>query len=369
MASRFEIALAGPDDEAALRQRMADDRMEGRISLSFRREPDYFLGCAVQGERSQVIKCTDIESGQIVGLGARHFVKLFVNGKETWVGYLSDLRADPAIRRRTLLARGYAYFRSLHESEPLPLYFSVILDGNDEAVSALTSARAGLPVYKDFGRILTPAIYLDRHRAEQPCEGVVMRRGSTALMPQVFAFLEKQNARRQFAPSYRLRDLGSPRLQGLVAEDFYIAFENQRVVGCVAAWDQSEFRQTHIERYSTALRCLRPVYNLAARFSALHPLPEAGEKLRYLYLAMIASEDNRRDIFATLLRTAYRDRRSGGCQFMIVGLHEQDPLCPVLDDYRRIEAGGRLFLIYYPDMADKVVALDKRIPYIEMAAV
>jgi len=44
-------------------------------------------------------------------------------------------------------------------------------------------------------------------------------------------------------------------------------------------------------------------------------------------------------------------------------------LCPVLQDYRRIAAGGNLFLIYYPEQRDTVSALDNRIPYIEIAAV
>ena len=44
MAARYQFSLAGHDDDAALRQRMAEDHMQGNIVLSFRREPDYFLG-------------------------------------------------------------------------------------------------------------------------------------------------------------------------------------------------------------------------------------------------------------------------------------------------------------------------------------
>ena len=59
---------------------MASDHMQGAMTLSFRREPDYFLGCGVQGDESQIIKCVDSKSGRIVGLGARHSKRLFVNG-------------------------------------------------------------------------------------------------------------------------------------------------------------------------------------------------------------------------------------------------------------------------------------------------
>jgi len=369
LTARYQFSLAGHDDDAALRQRMAENHMQGNIVLSFRREPDYFLGCAVQGDRSEILKCVDASSGRIVGLGARHSKRLFVNGIETRVGYLSDLRADQAVRKRTLVARGYSFLRQLHDADQLPLYFSIILDGNDEAISSITSARAGLPVYEDRGRILTPAIHLDRRRPEHVCEGVSIRRGTASIMPQVFEFLRKEYAKKQLAPCYRNSDLGSPRLLGLKPNNFYVAYRGNRIAGCVAAWDQSEFRQTHVERYSGILRVARPFYNIAARWSSLHALPAPGAKVPYLYLSLIATENNRTDIFATLLRTVYRDQRSGKYHFLIAGLHERDPLCQVLNDYRSIEAGGRLFLIYYPDDAEYISNLDERTFYIEMAAV
>ena len=182
MAAQYQIALADEADDAALRRRMAEDHMQGDFVLSFRREPDYFLGCSVQGERSQIIKCTDLNSGRIVGLGARHTKKLFINGLETQVGYLSDLRSDRAVRYRTLLARGYAFLRKLHDANPIPLYFSIVVDGNEDAISTLTKARAGLPIYEDRGRILTPAIHLDRRRRKLNCEGVTIQRGTASIM-------------------------------------------------------------------------------------------------------------------------------------------------------------------------------------------
>ncbi len=369
MAARYLISLADQSDDAELRRRMAADEMAGDIGLSFRREPDYFLGCGIQGTRSQVIKCTDRETGRIVGLGARHIKNLFVNGAETRVGYLSDLRGDRDVRKRTLLARGYAFLRELHAADHVPLYFSIILDGNDEAVANITTARAGLPIYEKRGRIVTPAIHLDRRKPERPCDGISIRKGTSSAMPQVFAFLRQEHANKQLAPSYRSEDLESPLLLGLAPEDFYIAYRGDQVAGCVAAWDQSSFRQTHVESYSGTLRIVRPFYNVAARFSSLHSLPEPGDKILYLYLSMIATEDNRCDIFATLLRSVYRDRRRSDYHFLVAGLHEQDPLSQVLDDYRSIEAGGSLYIIYYPEDAEFASGLDDRPYYVDMATV
>lgn len=369
MAARYQVLLADNSDEAELRRRMASDHMQGAMTLSFRREPDYFLGCGVQGDHSQIIKCVDSRSGCIVALGARHSTRLFVNGIESPLGYLSDLRGDKAVRKRTLLARGYAFLRQLHVADRLPMYFSVILDGNDEAIAALTTARAGLPIYEDRGRILTPAIHLDRRQPELPCKGVTVRRGTDSDMPQVFEFIRREHAKKQLAPCYRHSDLGSPRLLGLQPEHFYVAYRGDEIVGSVATWDQSKFRQTHVEQYSGSLRLAKPFFNIAARISTLHPLPAVGEKIPYIYLSLIATENNRTDIFATLLRTVYREQRNRNYHFLIAGLHEQDPLSEVLSDYRSIDAGGRLFLIYYPEDAGFISNLDTRTYYIEMATV
>ena len=273
------------------------------------------------------------------------------------------------MRIKTLLARGYAFLHDLHVADHLPLYFSIILGGNEEAVANITTARAGLPIYESRGRILTPAIHLDRRKPEQPCAGVTVRKATASVMPQVFEFLNRENASKQLAPSYRDETVGSPALPGLTPEDFYIAYRGEHIVGCIAAWDQSGFRQTHVESYSGSLRAVRPFYNIAARISSLHALPAPGEKVPYLYLSMIAAEDNRKDIFAALLRTVYRDQRGRGYHFLIAGLHEQDPLSQVLDDYRNIDAGGTLYLIYYPEDAAYVSKLDGRTFYVDMATV
>ena len=160
--SRFEITLADGADDAQLRARMAHDCMQGAIAISFRREPSYFLGCRLQGEATQVVKCTDRATGTIIGLGSRSQAPAWVDGEPRRIGYLADLRLAPEHRSGLLLARGYRFFRDLHRRDPVPFYTTVIYEGNVPALQTLTSGRAGLPVYSDWGRLLTPAIRLDR---------------------------------------------------------------------------------------------------------------------------------------------------------------------------------------------------------------
>ncbi|MDB9374646.1 hypothetical protein [Nodularia sphaerocarpa] len=367
--SQFKFALATADDDAALRQRMALDRMEGNISVSFRREPSYFAGCQVQGEKIQVIKCTDDRTGEIIGLGSRLINRAFINGELDKLGYLADLRVNPDYRRGTLLARGYKYFQNLHQENPVSLYFSLILEENVQAIKNLTGGRAGLPQYHDMGRIYSPAIHLDLPKPEIKMAGISFQRGKPEILPEILAFVQKWRSQKQFAPHYDLADFHSNRLRGLKAEDFYLAIRNNELVGTLAAWEQQTFRQTHIEGYSHQFARMRFFYNLLSQVTPLKPLPSPGAMVPYFYLAFVALADNSPEIFRALLRQLYRDRYQGNWHYFIAGLHENDPLTSILKEYRRIDAGGRLFAIHYPDGAASFHQLDKRVPCVEIGAV
>ena len=367
MIRRYHFELADVSDDPELRKRMAQDWLQGHIAISFRREPRYFDGCNVQGESVQVVKCTDETTGHIVGLGSRLISNAFVNGRSQRLGYLADLRADPASRGGTLLARGYRFLRELHEADPVPLYYSVILEGNTVALDNLIGARVGLPEYKAMGRILTPAIHLDIPKRAIVLPRTRFQRAKVEQLSEILDFVQTWQSKKQFAPVYKPNDFNGPRLRDLKIEDFYLAIRDDRIVGTIAAWDQRAFRQTHVERYSPALAVFRPLYNALASLTPLKPLPAPGAAIPYFYLAFVAIEENDPSIFRGLLRALYRDRYQGPWRYCIVGLHERDALASVLSEYRRIEAAGILFVIFYPDGAAAFKQLDKRVPYVEIA--
>ncbi len=363
--SAFRFAIATAADDAQLRVRMASDWMQGPITVSFRREPNFFADCSLQGERSETVICTEAATGKLVGLGSRASAVAYVNAKPMRVGYLADLRCAPEYRRGTLLARGYRFLRRLHEDDPVPFYTTVIYEGNEPAMSALVGARAGLPAYRACGRLLTPAIRLDRRRRHLTCPGVEVMRASAERIPEIMRFLNARLATRQFAPVYREHDLSGGRLSGVAARDFLLAQRGGQIAGVIALWDQSAIRQTHVERYDGVLARMRPIYNLYTALTSGHPLPDPGSRIPYVYFACFAVDDDDLDLGRMLLRAAYRAAREGPWHYAIVGLHECDPLAPLLAEYRRIEAAGRLFVVHYPEKANVVEALDDRPPHLE----
>lgn len=367
--SMLNFSLATEADDAELRARMAEDWLPGDITVSFRREPCFFYGSYVQGKAAQIIKCIDLHSGRLVGLGSRIVSEVYINGEVQRTGYLADLRAHPDYRGGTALARGYRYLRQLHVEDPVPLYYSMILEGNHAARDTLTTARCELPYYRDMGRFLTPAVYLDLPKTKINIDGVTFRRAGINDLSDIFSFITRNACEKQLSPVIEIKDYNSDRLRGLNADDFYLAVVDGELIGVVAAWDQSTFRQTYVERYNTALGLMRPVYNSISKFTPLKPLPIPGSRVPYFYLAFVSIKNNDPDIFRGLLRYLYNDRRTGPWSYFIAGLHERDPLNHVLKEYRRIEVSGRLFLVHYPENQSDYEQLDNRIPYVEIAMI
>ena len=363
--SRFDFALAGPADDAQLRARMAADVMQGAIAVSFRREPSYFAGCRLQGDATQVVKCTDRATGRIVGLGSRSTSLEFVDGCAERIGYLSDLRLAPELRSGTLLARGYRVLRRMHATDPVRIYTTVIYEGNEPAKQALVGGRGGLPVYVDWGRLLTPALRLDFAARGERVAGVTLERGSAARLPEIVEFLNRERSAKQFAPVVDAAQFGDARFCGLRPESFFLALRGGRIVGTLAAWDQTELRQTHVERYPLLLQLLRPAYNALAALSPLKPLPAPGARIPYVYLACAATEGNDATLFRFLLRAAHEALRRGPWSFAIAALHEADPLADVLGELRSIPAAGRLYVVHYPESPLAIDPPARRVPCVE----
>ena len=366
---RYKFGLAEAQDDLQLRECMARNPMGDDIKVTFRREPNYFDGCKLQGKDFEIMKCTDLKTDEIVGLGSRFFLPVFINGKPKNIGYLADLRAEAHVRHGTLLARAYKHLMERHRQRAVPFYYSLILSNNASALKQLTSARAGLPTYKYVGKLLTPAIHLDFPKPEIKISNLRFEQAQQSNLAKVIDFIQKQYQNKQLSPIYSVKDFNSGRLQGLSPHDIYVAYQGDKIIATMATWDQSFVRQTHIEGFSRGMKCLRPFYNALSIISPLRKIPAIGDRVPYVYLSMIAVDENDPVIFRALLRHVYRQCRQAQWHYAIAGLHEKDPLAKCLFEYRHIASSGELFIVHDENGKDEVEKLDERIPYVEIASI
>ena len=94
-----------------------------------------------------------------------------------------------------------------------------------------------------------------------------------------------------------------------------------------------------------------------------------GNKIQYFYLSFVTIKNNDPEIFRGLLSFLYNHRRKGFWHYFIAGFHEADPLLQVLQDYRRVEVAGKLYLVYYPQEGNEISTLSNQIPHVEIAMI
>ncbi|HEX6097386.1 MAG TPA: GNAT family N-acetyltransferase, partial [Thermoanaerobaculia bacterium] len=152
------LALATNADDAGIRRLLASTPMPGRIRVRFEREPSYFAGCAPD---TQVLVARD--GARVVGVACRTIQRLYVNGVAEDVGYLGQLRVDPAYRGQLLTARGYRVMRELHADGRARGYYTTIVDGNAQAEGVLVRRSRGvMPRYRFLEKLYTLAVHVGR---------------------------------------------------------------------------------------------------------------------------------------------------------------------------------------------------------------
>ena len=386
---RFELAPRSAAVDAALRAILAATPMNGPVAVTFRREPSYFGAAVVHGDFHQAVVCRDTHrENRIIGFGSRSVRELYVNGDARPVGYLSMLRLLEDYRRGSLLARGFRYFRELHEDRRAPFYLTTIAEGNERAISTLTSGRGGLPAYRFAGRYLTAALPVPRPRRwrsnslDSFHHGplITIRQASESDIDTLLEFLHRTGSGRQFFPVYQDRDFLDPQgtFRDLCLDDLFLAFQDHRLVATLGAWDQRGFAQNVVEAYHSYLRSTRRLYNTWAKFRKLPELPCPGKPLASVTAVIPLVDNDDPGVFNALIdrllercAEGFRGKENPGQirpGYLLLALHESDPLFPYLK--QRVGRGRsyltRLYQVVWPDATPIPPPLDSRPVYLEL---
>jgi hypothetical protein len=363
----MQFRLADPSHEPQLRALLRQDDMPGWVRLRFEREPDYFHAAATQGGFHQTIVALDGDT--VVGTGSRAIRELWIDGTPQHFGYLGGLRSRPEARGHTGLARGYAFLKRLHDDGLTRGYLTTVIDANSTVRELLTSGRAGLPNYRDLGVFHTYSLAARRRTDRLRGSYIAVGRAAAEEWPEIVAFLAEHAPRRQFFPVVRTEDLGTPLWRGLRATDFFVARDRDgRVLGTLASWDQSSFKQTRVTGYPAWLRATRPLVNVGLRAAGLPRLPRAGALLQTRFLCLICIRDDAPGVLGALLDHACAHAADQGADQVCLGLHERDPLTREMDGRRALRYTSRVYHVSWDDGCTRQNGLDPhRPPHLEVA--
>jgi hypothetical protein len=121
--------------------------------------------------------------------------------------------------------------------------------------------------------------------------------------------------------------------------------------------------------YSPPLALARPLYNAAAALTGRPRLPPPGGVLDLRLGALRCVAGDRPEVLAALLSAAWRtmQARSPGA-LLSLGVHERDPLRPLLGAAPHRLLRSRLYVPHWPEGVTAHAALDDRCPDLELGS-
>ncbi|WP_339515822.1 hypothetical protein [Pseudomonas sp. RL_15y_Pfl2_60] len=346
MNKEIRTRLATAKDESALRELLRRVPQMGSVTLTFEREPDFFIGARVSCEHEHVLVCEELDTPGVliamIDIGKR---QQYINGQVESVRYLHDLRIVPESRGGKALKALFIAVAE-HMSAEDEWMEAVILEENLIPLGIIGRGRPWLPGFYPAGRVITSLLPAQPRKTVQD-KSLIIRPATRADAPLLQQLWDGASHRQGF-PVYKVNDLlaGTGYFHGLTLNDYLIAFFKGKAVACMGLWNQKSFKQTRVSGYAPWLAALRIPYNLYARlFGAIH-LPSPGDCFDYLTLhSLVIDQDNPR-IFKALLDYVLEHHLQAQ-QCLACGFFDDHPLEAALGAYRRKKLYSRHFLISY----------------------
>jgi hypothetical protein len=362
--------FATPQDDAELRRLLRETPMRGAFTATLEREPSFFFAAETEGDHHCIVVGRIKGSERLMGLGCRSERQAFVNGDVRTLGYLGALRVEPTFRGgKGMLRAGYSLMGQEQAESEAEFCVTTIIEDNRQARKALTSGWPGLPTYREYARIWTLAIPLWRKRRPPTLPGVRFAAGRPEDLPAIAACLQRHYRPLQFAPCISADELNShTRCRDLRVQDFVVAWLGSKVIGCVAVWDQTRFKQFMVRGYSTGLGLARPLVNVVGPAFGIPRLPRPGRAFQFAYLSHLAAPFEDEALWHALVVHGQNEARRRGLSYVCVGLAEPHPrLLGLRKAFRHMPYRSLLYTVHWQDGEAAVDALEKRVPHVEIA--
>lgn len=365
--SRIYFELATESDDLELRQFLSSIRMEGIISVSFRREPSYFSAHELEGDFIQVLTARDRDTRKIVGMGSRSIRERYVASYPRQIGYLSGLRIHPDYRGGTMLARGYRYLRELDLDRRADFYVTTIAVENEIATKALLQGRAGLPFYKNIGRLNTWIV--PKKKRAKFSSAVKIESIDPSKIEELMQFLARVRTEKELLPKYAAKDFMFPSsiFAGMQCGDLYGMWIDDELVGTLGIWDQRSIKQFVVERYQWWFHWLRPLYNASARISGRVRFPQPGSCLPLVTAALPLAIGKGKHYYSNLVDEV-TSQLPDDIDAIMIGLCDSDPLTGTIRERAVENYQTDIFLVSWEEEILETAWKSGAIPYLELGA-
>src|SRR5262249_21698843 len=258
----------------------------------------------------------------------------YLRGQARETLYAGDLKGHPSARRigvaDALTQWAVDVLADLGDSDT-PILVTV-LAGN-RAMERRVHGRGGAAAVTPFSTIRAFSIPLLWPRSRRALGAVRVSPATADDVDEMAALWKRLAPGRQFAPAFDADSMNAwiADAPGLHIHDYRVArTRDGRIVGFLAWWDQSAFKQSRVLLYSPRLAAARAAINGVAALTRGIRLPSVGQPLRYRTALHVCAPSGRPDVLRALLRVSCTELRAARYAFMTIGLDARDPLCAAL---------------------------------------
>ncbi|MCB9592426.1 MAG: hypothetical protein H6719_06820 [Sandaracinaceae bacterium] len=315
----WRVRFATKADNQALCDLFRAVHVPGALDIAQERDPDYFALLDLHaGAHDTAVGVAD--DGRLVASGTIVTRPGWFGDEPITTGYLCDLRVAEGFREGKMVVRAYGkVMDEVRERRGAEIFTTVIFDSNERAKRALTGGGQGRrkdqPIYRPMTPFEMVSVQLTRpKRAPSARVRAATDRDADAL----FGFLAERERRRLLG--WRVDPDGiAARLAawpGCSLEDFFIAREGGRIVGCLAPWDTRAVKRTRVLGYHQHMRWVKLLFNAGATLGRFQKLPPAGDCFDFSFLTHLEIVDDDPAVLHDLLLAAYPGLRARGQHFM-----------------------------------------------------
>jgi len=270
-----------------------------------------------------------------------------VDGKPLRVGYLSQLRISSDVRHHIkTLGDYYRFLLESQEDDEAPYNLTTVMAGNTRAQRLLTSDLPGMPVYLPCGDLASFSITPTRKGKTK----YKIIRATPDHLKEIENFLNATYRDYHFAPIWTANDLVSEeRTRGLSIDDFMLAFEGAKLIGCLACWDQRPYKQVVIRGYSKKylhFRRFQPFLRLLPG-TTIPRLPRVGSRVEQVFFSHLAVANNDPEILKDLMSSHFQSKNDYA--FATLSLDTRHPLTPIIKkQFHPITTITHVYTVYRP---------------------
>jgi predicted N-acetyltransferase YhbS len=266
-----------------------------------------------------------VRGPQVIGCISAALRTAYISGVPETIAYIGDMKVHPSFSGSLVAVRLIKALEADLRLNSIDLCFCVAADGNHR-VMPLFEGRLGMPRWVRLGRFLVNGLVpspFTGHSKHYPIDAA-----QAADIPALTSLLDRFHRTRQFAPQLAEDEIAQT-LSNSPAEPFprtFVARIGHRVVATLTLCDTASVKRNVLLNAPASLKAALALLRVVAAPFPDFRVPRMGQALRLLTARYAACEDAHHPALEALLALARAEAFRHGFSFLMIGLHESDPL-------------------------------------------